>query len=156
MSLYSLASGWTTKRGRELQNACPLLWQSKLAGSSPHHEFSWRERADATRSWLEKIPWCLHKQRLEPLGTALLSPHSQKASLPGPCKQAGNCCPRSYTLLYCGTEAWGSHLKTAGLSISSLCWTCLTLRTSPSQTAPSKRPGQEHPLEGHPGISREI
>lgn len=75
------------------------------------HGFSWRETADATRSWLEKIPCCLHKQTLEPLGTALLSPHSQKASLPWPVKQAVDCCSHFYTLMYCGAEAWGFYLK---------------------------------------------
>ena len=81
------------------------------AQSSPRHRFSWRETEESTRSWLEKIPRCLHKQSLESPGTALLSPHPQKGSFPSPCRQAVNCGSDCYTLMYYGAEAWGFCLK---------------------------------------------
>lgn len=97
-------------KGQRAKGACPVPGRPGCPVLTTSQIFL-EGNSGSTRLWLERIPRCLHKQSLEPPGAALLSSHPQKAPLPGPCRQAGNCCPDRYTLMYCGAEAWGFCLR---------------------------------------------
>lgn len=117
MSLYGLLSGLTTIMGKELQNACPFF--GRPSWPIAHHVMNfpggqqWMPRDHGLKGFhavCANRDWSLWEQRCS---------HStpRKPPFPGPCKQAVNCGSHFYTLMYCGTEAWGFCLKRKSKSL---------------------------------------
>ena len=74
--------------------------------------------------------------------SALLSPHPQKASRPGPCRQAMNCDSDRHTLMYCGAEAWGFCLeKNKSLPLLSAAVMCVSEDLCSPGSPAQRRPG---------------
>ena len=72
----------------------------------------------------------------------MLSPHPQKASLPGPCRQAVNCDSDRHTLVYCGAEAWGFCLeKNKSLPLLSAAVMCVSEDLGSPDSPEWHRPG---------------
>lgn len=63
----------------------------------------------------ENLPFCLHRQSLEPLGRAPIHQEAQQTSCSDSFEQERDCYSPLYTLRYCGAEDCGCGWKTPAL-----------------------------------------